>query len=370
MVSAALWDLDEFLPGTLIPFVRTEPTPEEFQAQRWLPRELTNDLKFEYIMGRRNKPVMAHVMGWDSEAPIASRQKGGERVSGELPPIKRKARVGEKEMIRFLQPRNGTSDQQDAVTDVYRDLSDLVQSVFAREEWLDIKALSEDTVVYDEDGVVFEFDFGIDEGLQFNLVTRTDGSGTALGGANEFSGTWDDPSTSDPINDLAFINRIARKRTGQQFGEFVIDSTSIDLLQRSERLRVLARGENGLPGILTTEEINSVTTRYQLPTITPYDVFVSREKADGSISEERVLRDGRGFLVPRGRQIGTTKWGPTAESRVLIGTELSTQMPGLFAGTYTTDEPPASWTKVAAVLFPNMPYAHLLGQVQVRAEQA
>ena len=357
-----LWQLDEFLPGTLIPFVRTEPIPATFRGAEFLPDVTTNDLSFEYILGARRKTVMAHVMGFDSEAPIASRQAGGERVQGELPPIKRKSRVGEKEMIRFLQPRNGTSDQQDAVMNVYQDLSDLVQSIYARVEWLRIKALSEETVIYDEDGVKFEFDFGLDQELRFDLVTKKDGTDASIA---DFSGSWENVATSDPVNDIAYITKRLRDKTGQRAREFVLDGRSIDLMYRSEALRVLARGENGLPGILTTGEIDEVFRRYELPSVSSYDVFVGKETETGAIVDERVLASGKGFIVPE-VQIGQTLWGPTAESRVLLGTELSTSMPGLFAGTYTTDEPPAEWTKVAAVAFPTMPQAHALTQVKVR----
>lgn len=358
----ALWDLDEFLPGTLIPFVRSEPVPDTFKAAQWLPDTTTNDLAFEYILGARRKTVMAHVMGFDSEAPIASRQAGGERVTGELPPIKRKSRVGEKEMIRFLQPRNGTSDQRDAVLNVYSDLQDLVQSIHARVEWLRIKALSEDTVVYNEDGVQFEFDFGLDSELQFDLTTRQNGGGESI---DQLTGAWSDPTTSDPVSDLYFVNQTLRNKTGQSLSEVVFDSQTIDLMYRSEALRLLARGENGLPGILTQPEIDSVFARYGLPKITSYDVFVSKENAAGQIVDERPLAAGKGFGIPTA-PIGQTLWGPTAESRVLLGTQLSTQMPGIFAGTYSTDEPPAEWTKVAAVAFPTMPNAQALVQLKAR----
>src|SRR3954471_23636703 len=100
----ALWQLDEFKPPALLGFIRNIPTPQAFIGTRWLPNRVVNDLDFEYILGASKKPVMAHVMGFDSEAPIHGRPGLGERVRGELPPIKRKARFGEKEIIKFLAP--------------------------------------------------------------------------------------------------------------------------------------------------------------------------------------------------------------------------------------------------------------------------
>jgi hypothetical protein len=360
----ALWDLDEFTPGNLLPFVRQEPTPEGFQGARWLPDETTNDLSFEYIKGARQRTVMAHVMGFDSEAPIASRQAGGARVTGELPPIKRKARIGEKELIRFLQPRQHSSDVQDAIDSVYHDLSDLTKAVQARVEWLRIKALSERTVVYNEGGVIFEFDFGLEDELYFDFVTKKDGTDATIA---QLGGDWNDTENSTPVSDLRFLSRLQRDKTGALPKEFVTDAASLELIYNSKEVHTLARGVNGLPGVLTAGEVASVFARYELPTLTSYDVFVGSEQEDGSIVDERLLTPGKGFFIPGGQNLGKTLWGPTAESRSLIGTNLSRQAPGIIGTTYGTDEPPAEWTKVAAVAFPTMPQAHTLTQVKLHS---
>lgn len=360
----ALADLEEFSPNTFLPFVRMQPVPDSFKAAQWLPDATINDLSFEYIKGVQNKPVMAHVMGYDSEAPIASRQKGGSRVSGELPPIKRKSRMSEKEIIKYLTPRQGTTDQQDAINSVYIDAATLIESIQSRVEWLRIKALSEQTVVYNEGGVIFEFDFGLDKANVIDLTSRKDATSGAVAN-DKLSGSWADPTTSDPVNDLAWICNMVQDKTGQRPAEFVTDRASINLMQQSEELRLLARGPQGLPGILTAEEINQVFLRYDLPVVTSYDVFVAREEDNGNLVDERILTPGKGFIVP-GRPIGQTLWGPTAESRALIGTDMQGLMPGIFASTYSTDEPPAEWVKAAAIAFPTMPNAHALVQLKLR----
>lgn len=358
----ALADLEEFSPANLLPFVRMQPVPDTFKAAQWLPDAFINELTFEYIKGVQNKPVMAHVMGYDSEAPIASRQAGGSRVAGELPPIKRKSRMSEKEIIKYLTPRQGTTDQQDAVNSVYISAATLIESIQSRVEWLRIKALSEQTILYNEGGVIFEFDFGLDKTNVFDITTNTNAKGDLI---DKLSGTWANPATSDPVNDLAWICDQAQDKTGRRPAQFVTDRPTINLMKESESLRVLARGENGLPGILTQAEIDSVFSRYELPEVVSYDVFVAKEKEDGTIVDERLLTPGKGFLVPS-TPVGETLWGPTAESRALIGTGMQGLMPGVFASTYSTDEPPAEWVKAAAIAFPTMPNAHALVQVKLR----
>lgn len=358
----ALWDLEEFMPARLLPWVRMQPAPADFQAERWLPNQTIDDLDFEYIKGTRNKTVMAHVMGYDSEAPIAGRQLGGSKVSGQLPPIKRKSRIGEKELIKFLSPRAGSADVQNAINSVYRGSADLMDSIQARVEWLRVKALSEQTVMYDEGGVIFEFDFGLTKKYLFDGVTKKNALNESIA---QLGGGWEDHANSTPVTDLQFIVNLIRKETGQTMAEFVIDTESIEHLKASESLRLLARGATGLPGILTQAEIDSVFARYSLPRLTAYDAFVTREEEDGTLTDEAVLTPGKGFFVPA-RPVGNTLWGPTAESMALIGTALQGQAPGIFVNTYNTNEPVAEWIKASAIAFPTMPNAHVLSQFKVR----
>lgn len=358
----ALWDLEEFQPKQLLPWVRMQPVPADFAAERWLPNLVTDDIDFEYIKGAQNKVVMAHVMGYDSEAPIAGRQAAGSKVSGQLPPIKRKSKIGEKEIIKFLQPRAGSADQRNAINQTYRGAADLMDSIQARVEWLRIKALSEQTIKYNEGGVIFEFDFGLTKKYLIDGVTKKNALDESLA---LLGGTWVNHATSTPVTDLQFLCNLIRDETGQYPAEFVIDSESINHMQASESLRLLARGENGLPGILTQGEIDSVFARYGLPTVVPYDVFVASEQADGTTVDERLLTAGRGFFVPA-RTLGNTLWGPTAESMTLIGSALQGEAPGIFVNTYNTNEPVAEWIKAAAIAFPTMPNAHVLGQMKVR----
>lgn len=358
----ALYELDEFQGPKFLGYVRGVPEPEDFAGQRWLPNETVDDLAFEYIKGVRNKAVMAHVMGFDSEAPIAGKPGLGERVQGELPPIKRKAKITEKELIRFLQPRANSQDKQNAINAVYDHTDRLIEGIQARVEWLRLQALSEDTVVYDEGGVIFEFDYGLDDEFQISLPSQNDGAGTDLSAS--LGPAWSDVANSTPLADLLFLSNRMRLKTGRAPVEFVCSAKSQGYLQQSASLRALIRGSNAPTAILTMDEINTLFRIYGLPQITTYDVLVTKENADGTTTDVRPLAEDKGFLVPAG-PVGRTLWGPTAESRRLIGTNLASQAPGIIAVTYATEDPPAEWVKAAAVSFPTMPDAHLLGQIEL-----
>ena len=362
----ALWELDEFQGPAFLGYIRAVPVNQAFLGSKWLPNLTVDDLSFEYIRGAVNKIVMAHVMGFDSEAPIQGKGGIGEKVQGELPPIKRKVRFSEKEIIRFLQPRAGTADKQAAIDSVYNQTDSLLGSIQARVEWLRMHALSEATVVYDEGGIKFEFDFGLDKELLFDLTTGKNANGTTIDGLAGVD--WSLVDSAKPLDDIQTIVDVFRDKTGGvSLAEFPMSKKALGYIKRNAELRTLIRGANSPTQVLTTAEVQALLDTYELPTITTYDVTVTKENEDGSQTDERTMAVNKGFMVPAS-PIGNTLWGPTAESRKLIGTPLAGQAPGIYAETYDTNEPPAEWVKAAAIAFPTMPNAHQLVQVKMSAD--
>lgn len=358
----ALWELDEFKPPQFLGFVRTafDSPVAGFNRARYLPNQQIDDLAFEYILGANRRPAMATILGYDSEAPIGQRAGQGERIQGELPPIKRKTRIGEKELAKFLRPRTGSADVQNALDAVYSDTVDLLDSIQARLEWLAIQGLSTDRLVYDEDGVKFSFDFGYNDAFQWDIASKTDGGG----GTIPVGGAWNDYGTSTPVTDLQQLcDRIAAA-TGFRPTEITMSVSAMNHLLNSAQMKSLVRGTaDGVSTmLLSPAEVQSVFTRYNLPNIVTYDATVTRENADGSLSQVRPLAENAAFVTPGGA-LGSTLLGPTAESRVLYGTRLAANAPGVWAEVYGTTEPPAEFIKAAAVAFPSIPTADKIGQL-------
>lgn len=366
----ALWELDEFQGAEFLGFVRAIPEPNTYLGSRWLPNQTINDLAFEYILGTTRLPVMATILGWDSEAPLHGRRPLGEKVAGELPPIKRKVRFGEKELIRFLQPRANSADVQEAIDSVYNLTAEVIEAIFARVEWLRMQALTEDKIVYNTDGVIFEFDYGINPNYQIDLVTQLDGDSTDI--STDVSTAWTDVANANPVLDLGWICDKVQSETGIRPVEFVCSKKTVGLLLNNTAIRQLIRGSSAPSAILTLQELNTAFQLYELPPIVTYDVTVQVENADGTLSDVRPMAQNKAFLVPGGgpvlpghSSIGATLWGPTAESRELIGTPLSTQAPGVYAKTYGKEDPPEEYVKAAAVTFPSLPGADKLVQMKL-----
>jgi hypothetical protein len=351
----ALIELEEFQGPQFLGFVRNIPAPAPFLGSRWLPDRTVFDLEVEYIKAAQDRPVMAEIMGWDSEAPISPRPGLGETVRHELPPIKRKSRISEKEIIRFLSPRAGTPDRQTAIDAVYADTARLVRGVQARVEWMRMQALSEDTLTYDEGGVEFSFDYGIDADFQFNV-----GTGPGL------STWWSDTATSTPIADLQAMLATYNAKHGFDWTTLVVSKQIIPYLLQNADMKDQIYGTAAPGRQLTNAEQQALFATLGLPNIVVYDAVVYQENDDGSITQHRPLDPKKGILLPEGQvPIGNTLWGPTAESRALIGTNLASVAPGIFPIAYGKEDPPSEWVKVAAVSFPSMPGADHIGQVQL-----
>jgi hypothetical protein len=283
--------------------------------------------------------------------------------------------MSEKEIIRFLTPRAGMPDVQQAIDSVYGLTAVLLDSVQARVEWLRMQALSEDTVEYDEGGVIFEFDFGLTDEFQIDLPDQIDGAGTSV--AADYGPSWDDTSTATPVLDLGKLCDTMEDETGERPVEFVCSRKAVGYLLANQSVRELIRGTSAPDAVLTMQELNTVFSLYNLPTIVSYDVKVRSENANGTYTDVRTMAEERAFLVPASNPVlpghsgvGATLWGPTAESRPLLGSNLATQAPGIYAVAYGQEEPPSEWVKAVGVAFPTLPGADKLGQMRLWGEES
>ena len=357
--------MEAFAPPVFLEFVRNLVANPAYIGNTFIPNRTVSDIEYSYIRGTNDVPVMAHVISWDSEAPIARRPARGERVFGELPPIKRKSRISEKEIIRFMQPRIGSADQQDAIRTVYADTARLIDSIQARIEWLRLQAISEDSVIYNEGDQKIEFDYGIVEDQQINLVTQTDGSGAALP-VGKFGPAWTDRVNSKPVSDLMKICQDMEQATGERPTRFVCSQLALENLLHNEEIKSFLYDLNAPRRPLQPGEVQSLFGLYRLPQLIPYDVRVGSENADGTFTMVRCMRENAGVLLPS-LPVGNTLFGPTAESRILLGTPYSQLAAGVWASTYAKDEPPSEWSKAVAVAFPTLPNADKIGQMTLWA---
>jgi len=338
----ALWELDEFQGAQFLGFVRNVPTPEAFSGASFLPNRTVFDLEVSYVKGTQYMPAMASVITWDAEAPIGGKPGLGEKVTLELPPIKRKERIAEKEIIRFLTPRAGTPDVQIAIDEVYNITRRLLDGVHARVEWLRMQALTEPTLVYAEDGIQITFDYG------FDPVLQVDQDVTVGLGDN-----WDIFATANPVADIQFVADLYEDTTGFRLEQIVLSRKAVAFALQSAPLRDLIRGSGAPAAQLAQSELDTLFELYDLPRLTPYDVKVYEEDSAGVVAQIRTMDFHKAIALPS-FLVGETLYGPTAESRGTFGTPLAQEAPGLWATVYGTEDPPTEWVKAVATAIPSL----------------
>ena len=121
---------DYITPAELTGYVRAalaDLETNQFTLSRFLPSQQIDDLQYRFTRGGEGLAEAATFRAYDAESPIGSRP-GISRVTGELPPISRKIRLGEYERLR---QRRADQAIRDAILD---DATRMARTVAARVE--------------------------------------------------------------------------------------------------------------------------------------------------------------------------------------------------------------------------------------------
>lgn len=336
--------LEVFSDEVLMEYARTRQVPQNFIGPVLFPDKPTNSLDFKYIKGTQRSPVMANVQTFGAEASIAQREFGYSYVEGSIPPIKRKIVINEEDLIRYRSPRLNTDDQEQAIDSIYNDVDNMLDSVQHRVEWMRMQALATGKVTIDELGVKLEVDYGYNASTQ--TVTL---NGTAL---------WSDHTNSNPIDNIREWCDTVETNTGVRPARILTTTATMGHILLNAKVRLMVWGDQGSIKPVTWTDIQNLFAAYKIPPIVTYDVSVRSESRAGVISTTRLLADGKFILLPP-NALGETLWGPTAEALDSDSID-ARRAPGIIAQVYRTKEPPAHWTKAAAVALPTFPNADLV----------
>jgi hypothetical protein len=252
-------------------------------------------------------------------------------VSGELPPISKKMRLGEESRLRLEMLQGG--DNSAIVNQIFDDAAAMTRAVQARIEQARGQALYTGTVVINENGVQATIDFGMA------------GSHKPTAAAS-----WALPAT-DILTDLLTWKQLYIDDTGEMPGTILTSTKVLGYLQRNQGFRdLMVAGGATAPSILTQDAIQAVLRAHGLPTFEPYDTTV---RVDGAAV--RVIPDDKVLFLPQtgGAPLGSTFYGVTAEELELrrYGIQVNGQG-GIVTVLSATDDPVATWTKAAAIAVP------------------
>ncbi|WP_438435413.1 major capsid protein [Gorillibacterium sp. sgz500922] len=308
------------------------------------PEVKRQSLEFDAIVGASKIPVIASVHGFDTESEIGTREAS--RMALELALIKRKMRMGEKEIIALESPRND-AEQQYLMGQVYNDIDVLVAGVRARVEAMRMEVLANGTVTLAENNLSATIDYLVPSDHKVVL------SGTSL---------WSDP-TADPIAALAdWVSRLDEKPT-----RALTSSKVLGMLVKHPKVVGALYGVNGSSRMASRTELNSYLQQLELPQIAVYDAKYKKQLANGSFITARYFPENKISLFGDGT-LGETIYGPTAEEiRLTRDPQIRTQTIGnVLAMVYEEGTDPVStWTKAVATALPSFPEADNVFQAQV-----
>jgi hypothetical protein len=306
-------------------------TVNQFRLAQWLPNNNIDDLEYRFTRGGDGLTEAATFRAYDAESPVGSRP-GVTRVTGELPPISKKIRLGEYDRLR---QRRADPAIRDAILD---DTIRMSRAVAARLELARGEALSTGKLILDENNVIATVDYG-----------RTAGH-TVTAGAS-----WATTST-DILADLLSWRDTYVDTNGSDPGVILTSRTVLGYMVRNSGIAELAATLAGTPSVVSETALQATLNAYGLPPVQTYDAKVTIE----GVTTRVIPADKLLFLPapgnandPASSELGATLLGTTAESMEPgYGIADEAEQPGIVAGAYTTQDPVAVWTKAAAIGLP------------------
>jgi len=337
--------LKEFSRKATLAYARARQ-PRNYVGPTLFPANPVNELTFEYFKDLNRLPVMASVQAFGAEAQIASRE-GFEKVSGEIPTIKRKIPLRGRELVALR--REGAGDAELVRNQLYNDLDNMIDAVNARIEQMRMDAVAYGKLELNENGVVMTVDYGVPENHK-DVLSGTD--------------KWSDHANANPIEVIQeWVNTIVAD-TGIRPTRALTSNTVVAHLLACAEVRRLIYGDNGGSRAISLNQLNDLMDTMGLPQIATYDLQVRRQKADGTYETVRFFPEDRFVILP-GEPLGETLMGPTEDA--LLDPEIDTaEVAGIYAAVYKqSQDPPVIYTLASACAIPTFPLADAVFQAVV-----
>lgn len=322
-----IYDLVE--PQTLLRFARDLEFANLQILEAFLPNREIDDLEYRFTKGNLVDEDAAEFRAWDTPAPIGKRQ-GLTRVSGELPGLSKKYKLGEEERLRMRSLLTGANG--DIIRQILDDVRKGVRALRARMELARGQALYTGKVTISENGFVGEADFGM-EGPQFVAPSTL----------------WSDPEATMIEDETTWIEQYVDRSGGAPPGVALVSKKIVGDMRRNNDYRNLLGNQIFTPPLVNRTTINQIRQDNDLP---PLFVFDTKVRVNGTPT--RVIPEDRLIYLPSDVTVGETLWGVTAEALELqeAGMIVAEQAPGIVSVVLKEFDPVGRWTKTAGIGLP------------------
>lgn len=316
-----------------------ERQTKPFLGESLFPERKIPDVEFDMILGRGGLPVSASVHAYDTETQLASR-KAIEKGVQDLALIKRKIKIGEKEIIKINNPRSDM-ELKHVLEQLYKDAEDMEASIRVRVEAMRMEALSTGKIKIEENGVKVTLDYKVPA-------------------SNKKSFNWSNSDTATPLDDLSELAD-AVEDNGSRPTRALTSRKIIRAICKCKSIREAIHGVNSAKTV-NLAQLNDLLSENDLPIFLVNEEKYEVEGAKG-FDKKRFYPEDKISMFSDGN-LGETIYGLTAEEVKLIGSkkmDIAKMVGNVFVGTYTSVDPVGEFTKAAATALPSFPYAAQLG---------
>lgn len=313
--------LEEFARESFQGYIENVPLDRQRPLARFMPAKPIFDTRFAYNVINGRYARTASITGFNAGAPLREK-RGLEKAFGKVAKVQHAFHLDEEDLIAYAQARTDEEAQQ-IIDEIYDQTDELIEGVRDIEEWMRGQAIYNGRLVYSENGVALDIDFGVPSANKLALV------GTAL---------FSDRAASDPLT-------ILRERHDQFKGvnrqraaaEMHMSSAVFNDLISNAAIRENVFGNTTDRRIVTKDALDSLFVAVGLPPIVINDDVVEMES--GIV---RVLPERR--IVFLAEDLGDLMQGITIENNT---------RPGMYVLTEIKEtNPPSQSVFVGETVFP------------------
>ncbi|OMF50874.1 major capsid protein [Paenibacillus peoriae] len=300
--------LDQFKQPEFMGYVENRLIDKQYLLKAVSDTDVTYDLTFDYDVFTQTYAPSASITGWNSGAPLRDKQ-GLKTLTQEVAKIQHGFRLDEKEQLKFTNPRVN-AERERAIQKVYEQTDILIEGVNDTEEWLRAQALYNGVIVYNQNNIVINVNFGLSA-----KVTPTV--------------AWSDRATSTPLDDLRATIK-AYKDTNAGKAPRYIDLSGdvlLDLTLNAQTRGALFGVNNAM--VPTREQVQSIITQIA---DAPIEIRVQDDVVSLEGAAPTRLLEARTVALLGEKPIITVQ-GPTVEKNF---------EPGIFVTPITKQGPPPS----------------------------
>lgn len=337
----ALWT-DIVEPAELTVFARQsfdEAEAAKGSLSVFFPNVTVPDVVVRYTKADNGLTPVAQYRAYDAESSIGS-QRGGQRVTIDLPPVSQKNRIGELDMIR---DRALTTNIDFMRRSIATEAVKTVTAISGRIELQRAEILETGRVTIAENG--FHMDADLGRSAENNVTAAK---------------LWSDPTAGVLDEILAWVEHYTDVN-GMTPGSIVMSRKAFNALKKVDEVRGYVSTVNP-PSRASSTDVNSWLVDNDLPAVTVFD----RKVQVGSTTRRLLSEDKVFFLPAAGTSIlGQTTFGIAAEAGDPAYSIAAADQAGILTAAMREEDPYGFWVRSTAIALPVMtnPDASMVAKV-------